>query len=151
MKDNSPINTIRWFEDLGSEDVPAVGGEMHPWENCNGILTIANQFRDCEEKDQGESKAHHPQSQDQPPVEEPPNAPKKPPIKEPPPKEPDRQPPQKPPLRHPPVEEPPNEPGKPPVKEPPPKDPNQKPLRKPPIRAGQKSYSLFGACAFCNL
>jgi phosphoenolpyruvate synthase/pyruvate phosphate dikinase len=26
MKDNSPINIIRWFEDLGSEDVPVVGG-----------------------------------------------------------------------------------------------------------------------------
>jgi hypothetical protein len=146
MKDNSPINTIRWFEDLGSEDVPAVGGKMHPWENCNGILTIANQFRDYAEKDRGESKAHHPQFQDRPPVKEPPNEPQKPPVKEP------GEPPDPlPPPSRPPVEEPPNEPGKPPVKEPPPKDPNRQPPQKSPVRAGQKSYSLFGACALGGL
>jgi len=42
MKDNSPINTIRWFEDLGSEDVPAVGG------GNASLGELQRDFNDCE-------------------------------------------------------------------------------------------------------
>ena len=117
---------------IGRARVVDIKGCRHHFEvsDCNGILSIASQSRDYAEKDRGESKAHHPQFQDRPPV-----------------KEPGEQPDPLPPPSRPPVEEPPNEPGKPPVKEPPPKDPDRPPPQKPPIRAGQKSYSLFGACA----
>jgi hypothetical protein len=54
-------------------------------------------------------------AQDNPPVEEPPNAPKKAPIKEPPPEDPER--------------------------EPPPKDPDREPP-KPPVRAGSQDQSV---------
>jgi hypothetical protein len=68
-------------------------------------------------------------SQDNPPVEEPPNEPQKPPVKEP--GEP-AEPPQ--PPGRPPVKEPPNEPAEPPVREPPPEDPDRVPPQKPPMK-----------------
>jgi hypothetical protein len=82
-------------------------------------------------------------TQDNPPVEEPPNAPKKAPVKEPPPEVPEREPPTKPPPppNDTPIEEPPNEPAQPPVKKPPPKDPDRE-SPKPPVRAGSQDQSV---------
>jgi Pyruvate phosphate dikinase, AMP/ATP-binding domain len=84
--------------------------------DCNRVLSIAKQPRDSEEKERRAAQANKPQSQDQPPVKEPPNDPQKPPVKEP-----GESPDPPPPPNRPPMEEPPNEPGEPPVKEPPPK------------------------------
>ena len=75
----------------------------------------------------------------EPPMEEPPNAPRKPPVKEPgkPPESP-------PPPKNPPMEEPPNRPPEPPVEEPPPANPNRKPPR-PPVRRAHPMASCIPA------
>ena len=69
------------------------------------------------------------QSQDKPPVKEPPNEPKKPPVEEP-----GESPVPPLPPGYPPVQEPPNETDEPPVKEPPPEDPDREPPHGPNIR-----------------
>jgi hypothetical protein len=103
---------------IGRVRVIDKNGRRHNFKvsDCDGVLSIAKQPRNSEEKERRASQTNKLQSQDQPPVKEPPNDPPKPPVKEP-----GESPDPPPPPNRPPMEEPPNEPGEPPVKEPPPK------------------------------